>query len=98
MKSRLPLYIAGFLLALVPLSGCKTGMMFGGKSPHEAYADRLRRAEMDKTAMGAQWFAAADKSLTAPLEIPLPYRETGFFPPDMPLAFGYSFKAERGKK
>ncbi len=80
------------------LSACKSNRLTGSKSPQESYADRLKRAGLDTSAMGVRWFAAAEKSLTAPLTIQLPFREQGFFTPDNPLAFGYRINLMQGQQ
>lgn len=80
------------------LSACKSNMLASGKSPQESYADRLKRMGLDSSAMGARWFEAAAKSLSSPLHIQLPFRETGFFSPDNPLAFGYRIDLKQGQR
>lgn len=73
-------------------------MFATGKSPQESYADRLRRMGLDSSAMGLRWFEAAARSLSSPLIIRLPFRETGFFSPDNPLAFGYRIDLKQGQQ
>jgi murein DD-endopeptidase MepM/ murein hydrolase activator NlpD len=73
-------------------------MLTGSKSPQASYADRLKRVGLDSSAMGIRWFAAAEKSLTAPLTIQLPFHEQGFFTPDNPLAFGYRINLMQGQQ
>ncbi len=53
---------------------------------------------MQETALGRQWFAAAEQSITSPLSVNLPYSETGYFPADKPKAAGIIFHAKRGEK
>jgi peptidoglycan LD-endopeptidase LytH len=89
-----------FLIVLVFASCTTTGPsgMFGKKSPHEVYGDKIKEAGLDQTAMGKQWFLAADQALANPLLINLPYKETGYFPAEQPKALGVRFHAKRGEK
>ena len=78
---------------------CKTSGpgIFGKKSPHQLYGDRLASAGLRSTMLGTSWFRMADSSVTSPLTINLPYRETGYFAADRPSAAGYRFTALRGQ-
>lgn len=80
------------------LFSCSSKSLFSKKSPHESYADGLRSAGLEKTAMGRQWLTVAEKSLNQPLTISLPYQEKGYFAADRPAAAGYRFTAKRGDK
>lgn len=66
-------------------------------SPHEAYADSLRSSALDQTALGQDWFRAAERALDDPLEIGLPFRESGYFSPEAATAVAYRFHLERGR-
>ncbi|HEV7332648.1 MAG TPA: M23 family metallopeptidase [Flavisolibacter sp.] len=90
---------AFFLFLLSFFLGCKPGKgLFGSKRPHEQYAQKLKDAGLDQTALGQQWFAAADSALSSPHTVTLPYRELGYFPAEKPRAAGLRFKAKRGEK
>lgn len=89
------------LISTITFVSCTTSGpsgLFGKKSPHEDYADKIKSAGLGETALGRQWFTAADKSLTSPLTVRLPYRETGYFAADEPKAVGILFMARRGEK
>lgn len=90
--------LTAIILLSVSVGACKSAMMFGGKNPRDAYADGLRRAGLDSTALARQWFSAAGRSLAAPVTVTLPYKEQGIFTPDAPRAFGYRFSIPRGQK
>jgi murein DD-endopeptidase MepM/ murein hydrolase activator NlpD len=66
--------------------------------PHEEYAQSLRQAGLDQTALGRDWLAAAERALHTPLSVTLPYRETGYFAPDEPGAVAYRFDARHGQR
>lgn len=83
---------------LLLITGCKSNMIGGGKSPQESYGDRLKRVGLDSSAMGIRWFAAGQKSLVTPLTIQLPFKESGFFSPDDPIAFGYRIALRQGQQ
>ncbi|HEX2609269.1 MAG TPA: M23 family metallopeptidase [Flavisolibacter sp.] len=90
-----------YLLGLLLLVGysCKTGPgLFGKKTLHEQYGQKLTDAGLKETTLGARWFAAAQKALDQPVTISLPYKETGYFAADAPLAAGLRFTAKRGQK
>lgn len=72
--------------------------LFTRRTPHERYQDKLVNAGLRQTALGTQWFAAADNSLRSPLGIALPYQETGYFAAERPEAAGFVFACRRGEK
>jgi murein DD-endopeptidase MepM/ murein hydrolase activator NlpD len=84
----------------VIMQSCSTSGpgLFAKKSPHEQYADKIRSAGLNQTALGVLWFQAADGAINRPLTIDLPYRETGYFPAEKPQAVGLKFTAKRGQK
>jgi murein DD-endopeptidase MepM/ murein hydrolase activator NlpD/SH3-like domain-containing protein len=93
--------IAVFLLITMIAASCTTSGpagIFGKKSPHEQYEDKIKNAGLQETAMGKLWLSAAEQSLTSPLSINLPYSETGYFAADQPKAAGLLFHAKRGEK
>ena len=71
--------------------------LFGKKTPHEKYKKSLEDAGLYGTRLGALWAQAADKSLTRPISVTIPYKETGYFEMDTPSAAGYIFSAKRGE-
>jgi len=84
------------------LSGCAASTMLRGvispSSPHEQYAQSLRQAGLDRTALGRDWLAAAERALQTTVTITLPYRETGYFSPEEAGAVAYRFDARRGQR
>lgn len=74
------------------------GKIFGNKTPHEEYADKLDDKGLDKTPQGRAWLAASQAALDAPVAISLPYRQQGFFHPDKPRALGLQFTAKAGEQ
>lgn len=72
--------------------------LFGKRSPHDDYGEKIKNAGLNETALGRQWFSAAEQSLTSPLSVNLPYRETGYFAAEEPKAVGIIFHAKRGEK
>ena len=91
---------AFFLLIFLPFFfSCKSGKsLFGTKRLHEQYADKLKGAGLHETALGRQWFSAAERALSSPQTITLPYKETGYFAADKPRAAGLKFTGKRGEK
>lgn len=72
--------------------------LFGKKSPHEQYEDKIKTAGLQETALGKMWLAAAEQSLASPLSVNIPYSETGYFPAEQPKAVGLLFHGKRGEK
>ncbi|WP_240337059.1 peptidoglycan DD-metalloendopeptidase family protein [Rufibacter psychrotolerans] len=72
--------------------------VFKKQSPYEKYQDGLKAAKLDQTALGQQWVAAGEKALRQPVRVTLPFKETGYFPADQPMAAGYQFSIKRGQK
>lgn len=72
--------------------------LFTEKTPHQKYGRKLTDAGLDKTALGARWFEAAQTALTATQTISLPYKELGYFAADKPRAVGFRFAAKRGQR
>src|SRR5688500_991448 len=85
-----------FLLpaALLVLS-CNSSInkIFGKKTPHEAYADKV-----EESPEGSQWLAVSKNVLMAPQTIQLPYRQVGYFPTDKPRALALQFAAKQGER
>lgn len=87
------------LLSVVLCWSCTTPQGgFSGRSLHEKYADGIEKAGLKETAMGAQWLAAATRSLQQPVSITIPYKETGYFAADRPAAVSYRFSLQRGER
>ncbi|HVK98025.1 MAG TPA: M23 family metallopeptidase, partial [Flavisolibacter sp.] len=83
----------------VLLFSCKTNInLFGSKNLHEQYGRKLKDAGLKETALGRSWFTAADKALSNPQAVSLPYKEIGYFATDKPRAVGIKFNAKRGEK
>ena len=89
----LPIMLLFVLLSCTP----QKGGLFSGKSAHEKYMDRISEAGLDQTELGKKWMQAASSSLSQPIPVSLPYKETGYLPADNPSASSYLFKARRGE-
>jgi murein DD-endopeptidase MepM/ murein hydrolase activator NlpD len=81
-------------------TACSTSQrgLFTKKTAHEQYAGRITEAGLAGTALGSLWFAAAEKAMTRPLTVSIPYKETGYFAAEQPGAAGYLFTARRGEQ
>ena len=67
-------------------------------SPYERYAQSLRDAGLDRTALGRDWLAAGDAALATATPVDLPLRETGYLPPDEPAARAWQFNLVQGRR
>ena len=98
---RAPARIAGLLLP-VTLAGCQIGDAIRERlrpaTPYESYAERLRAAGLDSTALGREWAAAAPRALRAPVRATLPFRETGYFAAHEARAVAYHLQAREGQR
>jgi len=65
---------------------------------HERYTAALAEFGLDRTALGQDWLRAADAAVADPIPAALPFRETGYLPPDQPTAVGYRFDLDRGRR
>ena len=65
---------------------------------HERYAQGLRDARLDGTALGRAWLGAAERSVRGAAAVPLPFREAGFFAPSEARAVAYRVSVRRGQR
>lgn len=72
--------------------------LFKKMSPHDAYAQRLRDAGLDRSSMGSTWLQKSEASITNALNIDIPYKETGYFSAEKIPATALRFEARRGQK
>jgi murein DD-endopeptidase MepM/ murein hydrolase activator NlpD/SH3-like domain-containing protein len=91
-----------FIALCIAVSACsKSGgplAIFQKLSPHDAYAQHLKDNGFERTAMGSAWLLNADKMVRAPLNINVPYKETGYFADDKVTGTALRFDAKRGQK
>lgn len=97
MQKRYLLYLSIILFLLHACSSPKTGL-FGKKTPHEEYEKKIKDAGLKETALGEAWLRAAAITLSHPLDISIPYSETGYFADDRANGIGLRFRAKRGQK
>lgn len=96
----IPNWVSSAIFLLLLLSGgCSSPQLglFTKKSPHEQYADQLQKAGLQQSALGVRWNEAAASALTVPVQIELPYQETGYFAAENPSATGLIFPLKRGE-
>ncbi|MBA2498845.1 MAG: M23 family metallopeptidase [Chitinophagaceae bacterium] len=95
MKSWIPI----IYITIIAFIGCRSpGIdIFGKKTPHNKYEQKLKDAGLNESALGKAWLYMADWSLQNPVIIQLPFREAGYFSGDKAHASGYVFNAQRGE-
>jgi murein DD-endopeptidase MepM/ murein hydrolase activator NlpD/SH3-like domain-containing protein len=67
-------------------------------SAHERYAESLRQAGLEKTALGRDWLAAAETSIRKPVAVSLPFREAGYFAASEARAVAYAVTLRDGQR
>ncbi|WP_227006152.1 M23 family metallopeptidase [Rufibacter latericius] len=72
--------------------------VFKKQTPYEKYQAGLKVANLDQTGLGQQWVAAGEQALQKPVPVTLPFKETGYFPADKPMAASYRFTVKQGQK
>ena len=94
--------MAAFLLLLLvaaaacgPIRSLKDDLL--RTPPYERYVASLRRAGLDRTALGSSWIAAGGRALETPRAIAIPHRGAERFLPDAPLAIAYRVELRRGQ-
>ncbi|RFZ85524.1 M23 family peptidase [Mucilaginibacter terrenus] len=88
------------LLSAIMASCSKRGPLaiFQKLSPHDAYAQKLKDAGLSNSALGAAWLKQAGQTIANPLNINIPYKETGYFPDERASGTALRFDARRGQK
>ncbi len=90
--------VAALLLLATIGPGCKSIGFLGKKTPHEEYAKKLDKTDLEETPEGRQWLAASKAALEDAQIVELPYRQYGYFGGDKPRALGLQFNAKRGEQ
>jgi murein DD-endopeptidase MepM/ murein hydrolase activator NlpD len=67
-------------------------------SPHARYAAALHMRDLDDTALGRAWLAAAQEALATPADAPAEIHDTGRFEETTPGAASWRFTARRGHR
>jgi murein DD-endopeptidase MepM/ murein hydrolase activator NlpD/SH3-like domain-containing protein len=67
-------------------------------SPYERYAESLRDAGLDTTALGRDWLDAGGRVLKDAPPVDLPLHETGYLSPDDPSARAWRFTLPQGRR
>lgn len=101
MKNLKAKYLTFVLLLCAVLCSCSNKgplSIFNKLSPHDAYAQRLKDAGLDRSAMGSAWLQKAQSSLGNALSISIPYKETGYFSAEKIPSATLRFEAKRGQK
>ena len=92
----------GVLVALVLVAACDPAeelreVFTDPPTPHESYAENLRDAGLEGTALGTAWLGAAARAIADPVPVTLPYREAVYVPAAEARAFGYRVALEEGQ-
>jgi murein DD-endopeptidase MepM/ murein hydrolase activator NlpD len=84
------------------IAACEGGggpvIRFLATTPHQEYEAKLRQAGLDSTALGREWIAAADRALSAPIDVDVPHLEVRYLDPTRAMAVAYRVHLERGQR
>src|SRR5690606_41720277 len=85
-----------FLISILGLllASCRNqlpGGLFKSKTPHQRYADQLRKAGLGESNLFKEWDTAADRSMQTPFRIDITFREQAYFGAERPDAAGYCY-------
>ncbi|HEU4628557.1 MAG TPA: peptidoglycan DD-metalloendopeptidase family protein [Gemmatimonadaceae bacterium] len=101
-RLRAPCRVRRAAALLVLLAACDraTPLMerLAPETPHEGYAERLRDAGLDATALGRAWLAAADSAVAHPVPVELPFRTAGYFAGDEARAVALAVRLRHGQR
>ncbi len=88
------------IAAIAVLAACAPEIVeerFEPAISHQEYRAALELLDLDDTALGQSWIAAAEAAVAEPLTVETPFEEVVLFDPHEPRAIGYEFVAERGR-
>jgi peptidoglycan LD-endopeptidase LytH len=88
--------------ALFLAAACDMDRVLPGRArastAHERYAESLRDAGLDSSALGRDWLTAGDSVLRAPLQTTLPLVEAGAYTRDEARAVAYRVRLREGQR
>jgi peptidoglycan LD-endopeptidase LytH len=90
-----------FFVLILSFSSCSqqgVGKLFQRKSLYEEYLDKLKKVEINKTALGSEWIRAGESALRDSIEVEIPFRETGYFSTKTVRAESFRFLAKEGQR
>jgi murein DD-endopeptidase MepM/ murein hydrolase activator NlpD len=89
-------------IACVTFSACNPREALHSLAPpptaHGRYAKSLTDAGLGETALGREWLAASDSALRAPLDVTLPFEESGFYSRAEARAVAYRVRLRGGER
>jgi murein DD-endopeptidase MepM/ murein hydrolase activator NlpD/SH3-like domain-containing protein len=91
------LCLAG-LLALGACDRARSLTERGFRSPRDEYVLSLKKADLDRTAVGRDWLAVGDAALGTPTSVTAPHREAIHLPASEPRAIAWRIPLRRGDR
>ncbi len=88
-------------LAAVVVIGCAQEVVeeeFEPSESHQRYRESLEQFGLSGTALARDWVAAAERALSEPVELEIPFQERAAFDPARAEAAGYRFEATQGQR
>ena len=97
---KLTRYLIFVLSLLAVLAACAPERVeepFEPSASHHDYLRALERLDLDETAMGGRWIAAAREAFAAPAIVETPFEEIVLLDPESPSVIAYQFAVDRGR-
>lgn len=91
---------AAVLAAILAVAACSPEVVeeqFEPSDSHRDYREALERLDLDETALGRAWIAAARRAFAEPVVVETPFEERSLLDPDDPGVLAYEFEVERGR-
>lgn len=99
---RLSRTLATAILAVAAIAACGVPDVLRDRvrvlTPYEQYAEGLKAAGLDSTALGRDWLLASDSALRAPLTPSVPFREVGSYSRSEARAVAFRFALSEGQR
>ena len=89
------------LAGLLGLAACDRAQSLGDRgfrSPRDEYVRTLKKAELDRTALGRDWLLAGEAALAGPTAVTAPHREAIHLPASEPRAVAWRVPLRRGDR
>ncbi|HJR64223.1 MAG TPA: M23 family metallopeptidase [Gemmatimonadaceae bacterium] len=96
LRAALPLVVIAIVASCDEVR--EIGERLESRTPHQEYAEALRNAGLEQTALGRDWLFSSDSALRHARDVSLPYRLEGSLAASEAPALGLRFPLRRGQR